>query len=100
MEYATEKKMDTIELRIYPGADGTFTLYEDENDNYNYEKGKFTTIGLKWNDRSKMLTISGVNGSFSGMLKKRMFRVVIVGKTNVEKMVRYEGKEIKLTVER
>ncbi len=46
VQYATEKPADPIELRIYPGADGSFTLYEDENDNYNYEKGVYATIDL------------------------------------------------------
>ena len=79
MEWTTEKPEDPIELRIYPGADGDFTLYEDENDGYDYEKGVHATIGLHWDDGAKTLTIGAREGSFPGMLEKRTFRVVVVG---------------------
>lgn len=79
VQYATEKPADPIELRIYPGADGSFTLYEDENDTYNYERGKYATITLTWNDMARKLTISARKGQFPGMLEKRSFRVVLVG---------------------
>ncbi len=80
MEWATEKPADPIELRIYPGADGDFTLYEDENDNYNYTKGAHATIALHWNDTAKTLTIGAREGSFAGMLATRTFKVVLVNK--------------------
>ena len=73
--YAEESKWNDLEIVVYPGADGTFTLYEDEGDNYNYEKGAYSTITFKWNDRSKKLTISEVSGEYPGMLKERSFRV-------------------------
>ena len=57
MQYATEKPADPIELRVYRGADGKFTLYEDEGDNYNYEKGKYATIPFEWNEAKQTLTI-------------------------------------------
>jgi alpha-D-xyloside xylohydrolase len=69
---------DPIELRVYPGADGAFTLYEDENDNYNYEKGVYATIPFTWNEKEQVLTIGARSGSFPGMLEKRTFRVVWV----------------------
>jgi alpha-D-xyloside xylohydrolase len=50
VHYATEKKWDNLEILVYEGANGEFTLYEDENDNYNYEKGAYTTITFSWND--------------------------------------------------
>jgi len=78
VQYATEKKWDNLEVRIYPGADGEFTLYEDENDNYNYEKGAYSTITFKWNDKAKTLNIGNVTGKFTGMLTSRKFNVVIV----------------------
>src|SRR5205085_7578362 len=78
MEYATQKPASTIELRIYPGADASFTLYEDENDTYNYEKGKFATINFSWSDKNKTLSISDVKGSFPGMLNNRTFNIVLV----------------------
>jgi alpha-D-xyloside xylohydrolase len=58
LQYSTEKPADPIELRIYPGADGSFTLYEDENDNYNYEKGVYATIAFHWDDAKRQLTIA------------------------------------------
>ena len=103
VQYATEKKWDDLELRIYTGADGEFTLYEDENDNYNYEKGAFATIKFKWNDKAKTLTINDVAGKFPGMLTSRKFNVVLVtpqkGTGNVksaktDKSVTYSGKKL------
>jgi alpha-D-xyloside xylohydrolase len=78
VQYAAEKAADPIELRIYTGADGDFTLYEDENDTYNYEKGAFATIPLHWNDAQHTLSIGARHGNFPGMLDKRTFRVVVV----------------------
>ncbi|WP_304199144.1 TIM-barrel domain-containing protein [Flavobacterium alvei] len=101
VQYATEKKWDILEIRIYPGANGKFTLYEDENDNYNYEKGAFSTIKMEWNDKSKTLNISKINGSFKGVLKNRTFNIVLVDKTNTaaginnskfNKTIEYSGK--------
>jgi alpha-D-xyloside xylohydrolase len=100
MEWTTEKPADPIELRIYPGADGDFVLYEDQNDGYAYEKGAHTTIALRWDEGAKTLTIGAREGSFPGMLKERTFRVVVVGKGHgvgiresekVEVEVRYDG---------
>jgi alpha-D-xyloside xylohydrolase len=79
LEYTTEKAADPIELRVYRGADADFTIYEDENDTYNYEKGAYATIPLHWNDSAKQLTIGERAGEFLGMLKERNFRVVFVG---------------------
>jgi alpha-D-xyloside xylohydrolase len=104
-EYATEKAADTIELRVYPGADGQFTLYEDENDNYNYEKGQFTTIRFAWDDAKKELAVGETKGQYPGMLKQRVFNVVVVKEghgidmnvtTAVDKTVHYTGKAIKV----
>jgi alpha-D-xyloside xylohydrolase len=80
VQYATEKPADPIELRIYPGADGSFTLYEDENDNYNYEKGAYATITFHWDDAKRELSIDARKGDFPGMLKSRSFHVVLVRK--------------------
>jgi alpha-D-xyloside xylohydrolase len=101
IQYAAEKS-DPIELRVYSGADGDFTLYEDENDNYNYEKGVYATITFHWNDAKRQLTIGDRTGSFPGILKDRTFNIVLVGRghgagveitANPDKMVPYEGKE-------
>ena len=86
VQYAEEKKWDNFEIRIYPGADGEFTLYEDEGDNYNYEKGAYSTIKFSWNDAEKTLTIGERKGSFSGMLTNRKFNIVVVNENNNTKM--------------
>jgi len=78
LQYAAEKPADPIEIRIYPGANGDFTLYEDENDNYDYEKGGYATISLHWDNDAHKLTIGDRAGRFPGMLERRMFRVVFV----------------------
>jgi len=78
-----------------------FTLYEDENDNYNYEKGAYSNITFRWNDAGKTLTIGDRKGSFPGMLSEQKFRIILVGKnkgTGTEtpkqwdKEITYEGK--------
>ena len=76
IEYATEKPADPIELRVYPGANGDFTLYEDENDGYNYEKGQYAIIPMHWDDAARTLTLGDRKGSFPGMLQSRSFRIV------------------------
>ena len=107
LQYATEKPADPIELRIYQGANGQFTLYEDENDSYNYEKGVYATIRLSWNDQTKTLTIKKREGSFPGMQIKRTFNVVLVKENHgvgealadkIDKIIIYDGtmKQVKL----
>ena len=102
VQYATEKKAHNLELRIYPGADGVFTLYEDEGDNYNYENGDYSTIDFSWNDKTKTLNISERKGEFPGMLKNRQFKIVVVGRgtgTGIDEseentIVEYNGNEL------
>ncbi len=72
------EKADPIELRVYRGADGAFTLYEDEGDNYNYEKGVYATIPFTWDEKGKTLTIGARQGQFPGIMTSRTFRVVFV----------------------
>jgi alpha-D-xyloside xylohydrolase len=79
MEWSTEKPADPIELRVYPGANGDFTLYEDENDTYHYEKGAHAEIPILWDDAQHALTIGERHGEFPGMLLNRTFHVVFVG---------------------
>ncbi len=78
MQYATEKPADPIELRVYPGADASFTLYEDENDGYGYEKGVYATIPIRWDDARRQLVLEERQGEFPGMLPERDFHVVLV----------------------
>jgi len=75
---ATSAKADPIELRLYTGADGDFTLYEDQGDNYDYEHGTNSTIPMHWDDKAATLTIGNRSGSFPGMLEHRTFRIVSV----------------------
>jgi alpha-D-xyloside xylohydrolase len=79
LEYSDQKPEDPIELRVYRGANGDFTLYEDENDSYNYEKGVYATIPFQWDEASGTLTIGARQGSFPGMLQTRTFQIVLVG---------------------
>lgn len=81
VQYSSEKAWDNLEIRVYPGADGQFILYEDEGDNYNYEKGMFSEITFTWDDAHGNLTISDRKGKFPGMLKERKFRILIVDST-------------------
>jgi alpha-D-xyloside xylohydrolase len=105
-EWSTEKPADPIELRIYRGANGDFTIYEDENDTYNYEKGAYATIPLNWDEASHTLTIGERKGQFPGMLQNRTFRVVFVGDNHgvgvnpvdeADKVVQYSGDPITIT---
>lgn len=105
IQYTGQLSADTIEIRIYKGADGMFELYEDENDNYNYEKGMFSTIGFAWNDSSETMTIGKRIGEFPGMLSTRIFRIVIVSPGDGsgaemtgrnQKEVRYNGREMRI----
>ncbi len=93
VEYAEEKKWDDLEVRIYGGADAEFTLYEDENDNYNYEKGLCSTIRFSWDDTAGTLTIGERNGNFPDMLGNRKFRIVSVGSDKVTTVI-YRGKKL------
>jgi alpha-D-xyloside xylohydrolase len=78
MQYTGEKLNDTLEIRIYKGADAAFSLYEDEGDNYNYEKGKYSIIPFAWNEKTQSLTIGKLQGGYTGCLKRRIFNIVFV----------------------
>ena len=101
-EYSNQKPDNPMELRIYPGADGDFLLYEDQGDTYNYEKGQYATIPIHWSDATHTLSLGERKGSFPGMLENRTFNVVIVGQdhgvsvaavSTPDKVVQYSGKE-------
>ena len=95
VQYSTEKKWNKLELRVYPGADASFVLYEDEFDNYNYENGAYTEIPVAWDQASRTLTIGERSGSYNGMLKSRKFVVTVAGE-KASKTVSYSGKQIKV----
>ena len=104
MEWSDQKKAELIDLYVYAGKDGSYTLYEDEGTNYNYEKGKYAMIDFKYNDAQKTVTIAARKGSFDGMLQKRRFNIVLVSDNNRQgislaktpkgKMVKYAGKAV------
>ncbi len=105
-EWSTQKPADPIELRIYPGADGDFPIYEDENDGYAYEKGVYATIPLHWDDKAQTLTLGDRKGQFPGMLESRTFRIVFVRENHgigvtaadeADKVVQYSGKQVTVT---
>lgn len=105
-EWSTQKSEDPMEVRVYAGADGDFTLYEDENDSYNYENGVHATIPFHWDDAKHTLTIGDRKGQFPGMLQSRTFRIVFVQdghgtgidqEERPDKVVEYVGKQVMVT---
>jgi len=100
-QYVDEKPNHPIEIRIYAGEDCEFTLYEDEGNNYNYEKGAYNTIELVWNEQNRSLTIGESEGSFEGFKKEKDFKIVLIEKSNSStnktiKGCRYNGESIKI----
>ncbi len=104
VEYVDQKAADPLEVRVYPGADGSFVLYEDAGDSYDYERGAYTNIRFHWNDASKTLTIGKRAGAYEGMLSKRTFRIVLVDERHgggVEqpaeaRVAAYSGEEVRV----
>ena len=104
IQYTGEKPADPITLYVYTGKDGEFTLYEDEGTNNNFEKGAYSLVPFRYNDKTKTLTIGERKGSFNGMLQKRTFRIVWAGKQKPVSFdpdatgtaVTYEGKTVSI----
>jgi alpha-D-xyloside xylohydrolase len=103
VQYADEKPADPVEIRVYRGADGSFTLYEDSGDSYDYEKGVYSTIPFRWSESSKTLEIGKRSGEYPGMLRQRTFHVVFVTEGHgagvadsaaVDRTVQYTGQPI------
>jgi alpha-D-xyloside xylohydrolase len=78
LQYTSEKPADPLMLFVYAGKDASFSLYEDEGTNYNYEKGAFATIDFNYYERTRTLTIGDRTGSFKGMLENRTFKIVVI----------------------
>jgi alpha-D-xyloside xylohydrolase len=102
IQYTTEKPADPIRIFVYAGRDGSFTLYEDENTNYNYEQGRFAAIPFSYSEKEQKFTIGKRIGSFEGMLKKRTFEIIFVSKqkptgfdfrSNPEAVILYDGNQ-------
>jgi alpha-D-xyloside xylohydrolase len=107
MEWSDEKPAELINLYVYAGKDGEFQLYEDEGTNYNYEKGKYATIDITYDDEDKTISFGARKGQFPGMLKNRRFNVVLISKDapkplnldNPEgKLVNYSGKAVTINL--
>jgi alpha-D-xyloside xylohydrolase len=105
LQYTSERPADTITLFVYTGRDATFSIYEDEETNYNYERGAYSTIPVSWNEVNRTLTIGQREGSFTGMLQKRTFRVIWITKGKgkacnaelaADAQVTYKGKMINI----
>ncbi len=101
LQHAGEVVNAPLELRVYPGQDGHFTLYEDEGDNYNYEQGMFATIALDWDDQQRKLTIGARQGSYPGMPATKTFHPIIVGENSTPiGEVSYSGQAITVDLAR
>ena len=97
VQYSDEKNWQELEIRVYPGADDTFTLYEDEGDGYNYERGAFTEIPFTWDDSTRTLTIGPRKGSYKGMFRERRFTIIVAGHTSSQpQTVSYSGEAISI----
>ena len=96
--YADEQPNAPLELRVYPGQNGSFTLYDDEGDNYNYEQGQCAMIPLSWDEAARRLTLHERQGSYPGMSASREFRIVMgnspYNSSEATRTVLYEGQEI------
>ena len=93
VQYTGEKPWDELEIRVYPGRNVSFTLYEDDGTTCNYEQGKYTEITFTWNDKRHELTVSDRKGDFPSMLQNRRFRIVNV-QTGAVNTVEYKGKKV------
>jgi alpha-D-xyloside xylohydrolase len=107
MEYTGQRAEDPLELRVYPGADADFTLYDDDGLTYDYEKGAYATIPIRWDDARHTLSIGARQGSFPGMPERRIFNIVWVGPGHgvgvnppgtIDKTISYDGRAV--TVQR
>jgi len=94
VQYASEPTDAPLELRIYPGADGTYTLYEDAGEGWGYERGEYALTDMRWDDAARKLTIAQRRGAFPGMQARRRFKVVIVGREGKAADLVYDGRAV------
>jgi alpha-D-xyloside xylohydrolase len=100
--YADEQPNAPLDLRLYPGQSGSFTLYEDEGDTYNYESGHFAMIRFSWDASARRLTLHDRQGSYPAMPDSRIFRIVmgdspytdISSASSSIRTVVYEGRQL------
>ncbi len=104
VQYASESRNDSLEIRIYEGADCEFTLYDDEGDNYNYEKGYFSKVTFSWDNNERSLSISKRKGKFNGMQIEQTFNIILISGNKsigfdsngkLDKVIHYSGEEVK-----
>jgi alpha-D-xyloside xylohydrolase len=81
-EYSNQHPDAPVELRVYPGHDAAFKLYEDDGTTYDYEKGLSAWIPINWNDKMKVLTIGAREGHYPGMAANRKFSITMVDSTH------------------
>lgn len=103
IQYVDEIKDASVELRIYSGNDATFTIYEDEGDNYNYEKGQYAETVINWDDDSRVLTFEQRKNKFDGMVEERIYKIVLVSEEkgfgvdeteDYDQVVNYKGEKL------
>jgi alpha-D-xyloside xylohydrolase len=82
VQHTKEQSMDTLEIRVYTGGDVRFSLYSDEGDNYNYEKGQYKAIPFEWNEHGQILTIGKQEGDYTDSLAKQVFNVIWIDKSS------------------
>lgn len=107
VQYAMENKGDTLQILVYPGADGSLKLYEDEGENYNYEKGEYSIIRIAWNEKKSTLTLGKRKGEYKGMVKEKFLQIVLVAegavnwpdRQNINKEIMYNGEEVQIKIE-
>ena len=86
LQYTSEKPADPLTVLVYTGKDASFSLYDDEGTNYNYERGDFSTIDFMYTEASGTLDIAARKGSFKGMLKNRTINVVFISPSNAKRL--------------
>jgi alpha-D-xyloside xylohydrolase len=102
VQYATQRPDAPYEVRIYPGRDARFTIYEDDNETYDYEKGRYAAYDLVWNDRTRTLAIGARHGSFTGLIPTRRLNIALISEGNAtglaatppSKSIIYRGKPV------
>jgi alpha-D-xyloside xylohydrolase len=108
MQYIGEKPCDPTTLFVYAGASGSFVLYEDQGTTFDYERGAFSQIPIRWDDKAATLTVGRRKGTFSGMLERRIFQVILVSKAHPTafsqdvasyKTVAYSGAETRVKLQ-
>jgi alpha-D-xyloside xylohydrolase len=97
---STHEAQTDLTLKVYTGANGTFTLYEDENINYNYENGTYAILRFTYDDASKTLTLHDRQGQYPGMPHERTFRIewITPHETQYTPEIRYDGRRLTLTM--